>query len=529
MKIFTSLFAMLFVLTTWANVQLNPVQYKKQDSDHIKEILKSWHKTKGEYLYESISALVMNEEQPTRPNGVTQTPFEMLQSMGDQRIDRLSRVAEQELENEIKATRGNRENYYWREWNSYVQSAKCSDVTKGRSNGDPHMTTFDGQKYDFQNAGDYLLAGSINDRFMIQTQMFRPNNSTTISQNGKIAMNVNGDVVEFKDRKIITINGESVSDKGTTYVLPQGGAFETVSNNKFRVKFPTGEQAIVKRRGGAVNSMYDVEVYVSTCNDSEYYGLLGDNDGNPKNDLMVEDQRSTYDRDFSSTDFSYEDNFGANRRNPGVRSAKQSQGYYISNIFGDNFMLDDQSSLFAEKMTNIPDDFRYPSEHLTLAELSDEQIEEGIKKAREAGVADEDLFAAVYDYGHIGLEPEADTDDYTSPKRKSPKEPVIEDVKTNQGNQKTNAGNTRTNTGRTVIIVPSTPRTPVYRHPGTRHPNNSYPTGRTPQNSNPRPTGTAGSNTKPNQGTSTNRRTPTNTGGTRTPSSGGTRTPTGGR
>ena len=63
------------------------VPYKKQDSEHIKQIFTAWDQVKGEYLYESISALVMNEAQPKSPSRLNQTSYELLQSMDMNRIE----------------------------------------------------------------------------------------------------------------------------------------------------------------------------------------------------------------------------------------------------------------------------------------------------------------------------------------------------------------------------------------------------------------------------------------------------------
>lgn len=505
MKYFTFLFGIVFALTTLANVQAESVKYKRQDSDHIKEIFKAWDDEKGEYLYESIASMVMREKQPERPRGVNQTPFEMLQMMDERRVDRLERIAEQELENEKNATRGKRDTYYWQEWKAYVASTQCASMNRGQSNGDPHMTTFDGKKYDFQNAGDYLLSGSDKNNFMIQTQMIRTNNN--ISQNGAVVMNVNGDVVEFrsaqsKDGGMIVINGEEMLIDDTDYTLPQGGTIEQSGRRTHKVKWPTGEQASIRNRGTETKRLFDVTVHVPECNEGEYYGLLGDNDGVKNNDLES-DRQTEEDRTLVYSESPAEEVFGPNRRNPEVRTRQQTKGRYISHNFGDQFMLTENTSLFADKMTDIPDSVRYPSEHLTLAELTDEQIEEGLRKAREAGVDEDDLFAAVYDYGHIGLEPETYDDEYVHPSRENKyKEPILNHQGSTTTPENTNQQppvrvEPKGNVGTGVIIMP--PR-PVYRN---------NPTQRTPTST---------------PGTSTNRRTPSSSGTpTRTPQRGGGR------
>lgn len=416
MKYFTFILAQLFALSLWANIQSAPVPYERQDSEHIKEIMLAWNTTKGEYLYESMAALVMHEKQPERPSNVSQTPYELLQTMDKHRVDRLSRIASTELENERTSNRGNR--FYWQEWKNYLESSQCEMNTDGKSSGDPHMRTLDGENFDFQNAGDYLLVASEDNSFMIQTQQIRT--TPSVALNGAIAMNVNGDILAFSsvadggEEKMIHVNGEAIQNEKSDIVLPQGGVVN-YKNSKYSVKWPTGEQLSISERTFNKSKLFDLMVYVPKCN-SNYYGLLGNNDGDRKNDLVVYNSETGEEYSLESAKRSDEDVFGSNRNNPVVLEKVSKELYFITRTYGGEFQLDEETSLMRNQMTNIHDSIRYPKELLTLAELDDDQIAEGLRKAREAGVAEEDLFEAVYDYGHLGLEPVAMTKDYIAPK-----------------------------------------------------------------------------------------------------------------
>ncbi|WP_107037675.1 VWD domain-containing protein [Brumimicrobium mesophilum] len=426
MKYFTLLLVQLFALSLWANIQSDPVPFERQDSDHIKEILKAWNTEKGEYLYESMAAIVMHEKQPERPFGVNQTSYELLQTMDDNRIDRMERIAATELQNERNTHSGER--YYWKEWSDYLQSSRCEMNRDGKSSGDPHMRTFDGESFDFQNAGDYLLTASEDNSFMIQTQQMRT--SSSVALNSAVAMNINGDLLTFtsvskdSEEKMIHINGEEIQTEKTDLALPQGGVVN-YSKGKYLVKWPTGEQLSISERSFKDSKLFDLNVYVPQCN-SNYYGLLGNNDGDRKNDLVVYDRETDSELTRESGEMNREDVFGSNRRNPVVLERVSKELFFITRTYGGEFQLDESTSLLREQMVNIPDSIRYPKELLTLAQLEDEQIEEGLRKAREAGVAEEDMFEAVYDYGHLGLEPIAMTDDYVAPKEANrSKEPIL--------------------------------------------------------------------------------------------------------
>src|SRR5690554_92017 len=438
MKYFTLLLAQIFAFTMWANIQSEPVSYERKDSDHIKEIMTAWDSNKGEYLYESMAALIMKGQQPERPQGLNQTSFELLQMMDEQRINRMDRIAASELENEKNSSRGDQ--YYWEEWRNYLQSSKCK-MNRGKSSGDPHMTTFDGENYDFQNAGDYLLAASDDNSFYVQTQQYRI--KSNVALNGGVIMNINGDVVEFRSvdknsgEKMIYVNGEEIQTENTDLALPQGGIIN-YKKGKHMVKWPTGEQMSVSKRTFEKKWLFDLLVYVPSCN-SNYYGLLGNNDG-VKNDIVAFDPETGEEVDHGRVANSNDDLFGGNRRNPDVLSRQESELFFITRRFGGMHQLDSTTSLFPNRMTDIPDSIRYPKELLTLAELDDKQIEEGLRKAREAGVDEDDLFGAVYDYGHLGLDPVAYNDDFVEPKRSTKyKEPEIDrkDNKVENNNRKT--------------------------------------------------------------------------------------------
>ena len=429
----------LFVFTLFANPQPNNVPFKKQESKHIKEILKAWDNEKGIYLYNSMSALIMHQPQPKRPQGINQTPFELLKSMDIDRVYRLKKVANNELEKEKAAKRGKRSAYYWQNWINYLETTTC-EMRRGSSTGEPHMLTFDGERYDFQNAGDYLLSASDDQTFEIQTQLFRRYTNDSWSLNGGVAMNVNGDIVELKGTASpidgeVYINKELITQRNTTINLPQGGTIRLneppesnknrhIRGDRFIVKWPTGEQmrvAIIrnfsfgdKKENQEMNILYQLYVEVPQCK-SNYSGLLGNNDGN-KNDLVVDDT-TTLNNDRSA--LSDEELFGNRRHSPEVISQREKSCYYIAHPFANTFQLDKKTSLFSQQMTAIPDSVRYPNTCTTLANASDEQIAEGLRKSKEAGIQRDEMYSTVFDYAYANIEPkdQVDGEDFDEPER----------------------------------------------------------------------------------------------------------------
>jgi hypothetical protein len=56
-------------------VSAQNVPFKKQESEHIKNIFKAWNENSGNFFYESIASLVMRSPQPERPDGIEKTTF----------------------------------------------------------------------------------------------------------------------------------------------------------------------------------------------------------------------------------------------------------------------------------------------------------------------------------------------------------------------------------------------------------------------------------------------------------------------
>lgn len=391
-----------------ANENDRNVPYEKGHSDHIQEIFEVWNESEGPWLYESMGAIVMGEQHPERPMKVRNTTFELLQKMDDNRIERIERIANTELENERNSASSDQESYYWEEWLKLLRSSNC-DMSDSRSNGDPHMTTFDGEKYDFQTAGDYLLTSSSNENFMVQTQQVKHNEK--ISVNGAAFLDINGDEIELFAQnhpdehtdKIMRINGTVIENEKSEVILEHGGVIR-YQNGRNVVNWPTGEQLHFSVREFQNSRLLDLTVFVPGCR-SDYTGLLGDNNGDRNDDTAVRDENGNVASSADDIDRSFDALFGKDRNNQNNKEEQQARLNYLSRDFGNQFMLDEETSRFTNPMTDLTDEERYPTENLTLAEMTDEEVEEALDKCRAAGVREEDLFECAFDYGYVGLKP----------------------------------------------------------------------------------------------------------------------------
>lgn len=445
-----------------ANGNEGVVPFEKGHSDHIQEIFEAWDENEGPWLYESMGALIMDEQHPERPMEVNNTTFELLQKMDDNRIERIERIANTELENERNGAPSNQDRFYWEEWLELLRSSNC-EMSDSRSSGDPHMTTFDGVKYDFQTAGDYLLTSSSNENFLIQTQQVRHNEK--ISVNGAAFLNVNGDEIELyaqnhpdeHTNKVIRINGMTIENERSEVILEHGGVIRYQKGRNV-VNWPTGEQLHFSVREFQNSALLDLTVFVPGCR-SEYTGLLGNNNGDREDDTAVRDENGNVASTASDIDRSFDALFGKDRNNKNTRDEQQARLNYLSRDFGNQFMLNSETSRFSNPMVDLTESERYPSENLTLAEMTDEEIEEALDKCRKAGVSEEDLFECAFDYGYVGLEPIEYPNYIAQDVITENSEPQIKKENNNGNNDRNIAPTIRIGTGVFRPIGTGTPRT----------------------------------------------------------------------
>jgi choice-of-anchor C domain-containing protein len=158
--------------------------------------------------------------------------------------------------------------------------------------GDPHLVTFDGVHYDFQQVGEFVLTKSTVDNFEIQVRQGPwAGTSTSVAENSAAAFDVAGDRVGIYTTAsgdlTTMVNGTAVTlPDSTAYQLPGGGSITSV---------PSVDEEIVTWPNGTVVTVTSGGFYlVLTINvaESEHghlVGLLGNDDGNPEGDLVTAD------------------------------------------------------------------------------------------------------------------------------------------------------------------------------------------------------------------------------------------------
>lgn len=166
-----------------------------------------------------------------------------------------------------------------------------------RATGDPHMVTHSGLAYDFQGAGEFVLARSSADDVEVQAR-FEPLGSPPpeagaicgeISITTAVAIRLNdGTRLTFynKSPSEIRVNGSPVG--GTAELageLPDGVTMET-DDNDYTFILATGEAIRIDSFGG---NLFNVTMNVPESRRGEFTGLFGTTSGDTRDDFTLAD------------------------------------------------------------------------------------------------------------------------------------------------------------------------------------------------------------------------------------------------
>lgn len=284
-------------------------------------------------------------------------------------------------------------------------------VTTGRSYGDPHINTYDGYHYSFQTLGEYILTKSEDRMFEVQTRQSRVPNRESLTLNTAAAMNVCGTRVAFyvqdspDGRSFLWQDGAPLlnGDENSAWTLGNGGSVERLNDRNYVVTWPSGDQVAIKEINVSGARFLNVMPMLSSEHTATMSGLLGNFDGNPDNDLTSRGgtslaTQSTYGvastvaRDFLPASMP-------------IGQLTNAFNEQLSKQFGHSWLVGASESLFDYPVGMGPESFNdrtFPSQYVSLQNVSDEDIERAAETCTEQGVSAELMDGCIFDVAATG-------------------------------------------------------------------------------------------------------------------------------
>lgn len=247
----------------------------------------------------------------------------------------------------------------------------------GSSSGDPRICTHDGLWYDFQSVGEYVLART--DDFEVQARQESYNKY--ISINTASAVRIKGDRVGVYvgDPLRVTLNGEELDLSDDEELVLPGGAVLSRKDKTIRVS--SEKYAVETLTSG--KWIYSIRVSVPEGTDSK--GLLGNRNGDPKDDLR------TSEGDPLTEPLGYEE---------------------LYNQFGSDWRVDTMKSLFDYEpgiSTKSFTDLTLPWRYSDIRDVTVSKRKTAEEVCNKAGIKDPIILEnCIYDVGLTGDESFAD-------------------------------------------------------------------------------------------------------------------------
>lgn len=172
----------------------------------------------------------------------------------------------------------------------YCRGRESRRSGPAESNGDPHLTTFDGLHYDFQAAGEFVLARSRDGALEIQARQEPYRGSRTVTVNTQIAAKVGGRRVTISpgaskdDVPVVRVDGQlDPLPGGSSHALGDGSlGREDSPGGWVDVTWADGSTLVVRLVG---NWGVATVIELDGGRAGRVAGLLGDFDGRVGDDL----------------------------------------------------------------------------------------------------------------------------------------------------------------------------------------------------------------------------------------------------
>ncbi len=361
----------------------------RNDYTKVQQELEKWDPVRGPWLSSSLESMSNNQPIPDRTFPERFTPHQMLAMVPYETRSSVLSIAN-------NARQNGQDQRFWSNITRYVSSPNCQYFS-GRSYGDPHLVSFDGARNSFQTVGEFVLTKSSNGEMEVQTRQ-RPMNDD-FSLNTAVAMNVAGDRVclyarDYPDGNYSTplrIDGRAVQLNASTYFLEHGGTIKKI-NNEYTVFWPSGESVVVQMRNSRSSGFMNVTVNVHDCSRGNYNGLLGNADGDTRND-------------YSGPGLSPRPVFASSGEADYLNRQRQA---WMAREFAEVHRIQQMNSLFdymAGRTTESYTDRSYPRVFRDFNDINRRQLERSRRVCEQRGIDPRDMQGCMYDNTFLGLEP----------------------------------------------------------------------------------------------------------------------------
>ena len=395
------LFFLFFCISIYGQNKTTLPDYLGEESQNLISVIQNnmnkWKNDGGINPIENVISIASNDFSSINYNGVEQAnTIENLSHIPATYLNKLNfQIINEILNNNIVLNEEEIE--FWSIFKKII-NLPTAEVLIGKTYGDPHIKTFDGYRYSFQTVGEYTLCTNKKGNFDIQVRQEAVNES--VSLNTATAINVNGDTIciyaknhpDVYTNQPIRVNGEIFKMKKSTTLLRNGGIIK-IKGSSITIIWPTGEEAMVRLTRNSLN----VVPKVFYSDKGKYFGLLGNANGNPIDDLI-----SFRGNIFKTTAAFYNlaDIIDDSEIKKRVIKAEKAYQTKLINNFGNTWRINNNRSLFIygpNENTLTYTDYSFPLIQFSLAEVDKKEIEVAKKECFLAGVDSTEMIGCISD------------------------------------------------------------------------------------------------------------------------------------
>lgn len=166
--------------------------------------------------------------------------------------------------------------------------------------GDPHIAALDGVHFDNQLIGEFVLVrDKTSSDFEIQARQEEVFSRKCVTGNSVVALKIGNDLIEYRaiNDQLLIGGSSTILEKGSALSLDGGTVYAV--NEGFRIIDTKGNRITLIDRGDYIN----VKLGLASLMNNKVEGLLGNFDGNRRNDTILRSGEINWDLDKFNEDW----------------------------------------------------------------------------------------------------------------------------------------------------------------------------------------------------------------------------------